>query len=549
MAEYLLMVDLAGIQSFVFRSRRLLDAVGRAAQVEDLTDGQRLRDSGVLSEHDSVMSRGAGTLVLSSTTDARRRALAARYTRLASDVSAALNPILGIPDVDPTHDRAAALRAAPDVMRRARHRHRPPIPAVTPLGGLRCAHTDAPATDVVDGVAVAADFRDARRRGRRWHRTRQETLLRDAPLPASEAGWALPTMIDQLGRTAGDSSQIAVLVADLNDLGDTLARLADTDAGLLPHAANLLRRLTDELAEAVVHRVAAAVEHRDDGSMWVCGEPAELRFPLHRLTAEESVEDPADTGAHLLPVRPWVIAGDDLVLLCDARLAWSIADEIVTWLDDTAADGTRRELRGLPGFEESELRRPLTAGIGIAVVPVGYSLRHAHDLAARLCRHAKQRRTDMGRTGHVIDWHRGAVDAASALAARNADGELPVARPLVHDRVDDTGSTSWKSLLDGLDPRSPTGMRTPGPGTWPTGWLRGELPHLLRRGPAATREGIADRRDRTTTLTGTPPPELLTGEASRRLGADHWGSTPPPLADALDLMGTHLVLGRREEQR
>src|SRR5580765_4086353 len=87
MGEHWLHVDLAGIQDYVFRSRELLDAIGRAVQVEELTDEAKLRASRILRDGDSVVARGAGTLTLASRDRGGLRALAGRYSRRVADTS------------------------------------------------------------------------------------------------------------------------------------------------------------------------------------------------------------------------------------------------------------------------------------------------------------------------------------------------------------------------------------------------------------------------------------------------------------------------------
>jgi hypothetical protein len=546
MADCWLHVDLAGIQNYVFRSRELLDAIGRAAQVEDLTDEQFLRDEQVLGPSERVVSRGAGTMTLAAPTEDAARAVAARYSRLVTDRSDALQPVMALrPDVD---DPAAELQGAADVMRRARHGRLPDLPPVTPLGGVRCAVTGAPAESVEDGMPLGGDVAAARRRARDWHRAQQAYLLRDAPLPAHEPGWALPTRIDQLGRTEGEHSQVAVLVADVNDLGTTLSLLAD-DGNELTEAGAHIRRVTDALATALVHRVAQAIEP-DGDRMRVTGFPDELTFLLHLLTE--------DVGKTLLPVRPWVIAGDDLVLLCDARLSWSLADAAMRWLDD-GDDPSLRALRSLPAFVDTPARRALTLGIGIAVVPVGYSLRHAHEIAKKLCDDAKAVRRHRGWHGHVVDWHRGAVPADAVLAARALPGAVPLARPLVHDRPEDTlhaPGRQWGELLyDGLSSVHEGSMRRRDrngePAGWAAhgGWLRSELPQELRAGPRRTGQAIRARSARQRQLTREGLPPLLTGRDVQRLTGESWGDPPPRFADALDLAAQHLELGMRQEDR
>ncbi|GAA3130934.1 hypothetical protein GCM10020255_004680 [Rhodococcus baikonurensis] len=43
-------------------------------------------------------------------------------------------------------------------------------------------------------------------------------------------------------------------------------------------------------------------------------------------------------------MRPWVIAGDDLVLVCESRLAWDLATAAMNWIGEPATSGARTDL-------------------------------------------------------------------------------------------------------------------------------------------------------------------------------------------------------------
>ncbi|GAA3130941.1 hypothetical protein GCM10020255_004690 [Rhodococcus baikonurensis] len=60
MAQWWIHFDLAGIQRCVFASRTLLDAIGRAAQVEDATDRAVLTAAAVLPEESRSSSGRLG---------------------------------------------------------------------------------------------------------------------------------------------------------------------------------------------------------------------------------------------------------------------------------------------------------------------------------------------------------------------------------------------------------------------------------------------------------------------------------------------------------
>ena len=101
--QWYIHVDLTGIQSYVYRSRTLLDGIGRAAQIEDLTDPAWLESHHILESGQHLVHRGAGAITFgvddtssgeSEVPPETVRTLVSRYTRAVFDVSDALSPVV-----------------------------------------------------------------------------------------------------------------------------------------------------------------------------------------------------------------------------------------------------------------------------------------------------------------------------------------------------------------------------------------------------------------------------------------------------------------------
>lgn len=581
MAQWWIHFDLAGIQRYVFASRTLLDAIGRAAQVEDATDRAVLTAAAVLPEGVEVEFGAAGALIL--TTEAtefdnpeqppqRVKDAVSAYTRWLYEVSDAFTPVVAIQYVRGGEEQQAHLAAA-DLLRQARHKRIPGVGSAVPPGVLRCALTGAPATDFLppaSEIPVAAEALTARRRGRTWHEAQQSKILASAPLPDG-LSVDLPVQIDHLGRTEGASSHVAVLVIDVNDLGAALRTLPPDTLHARSAVADHLRALADELAEHLVHRVCSAIEITA-GAPSIAGAPAALSFPLHQapspsraaepdalscLTADRSTldspgEDLGQTAAPArwsLPLRPWVIAGDDLVLVCESRLAWDLATAAMNWIGEPATSGARTDLAGLgPAFGTGG-RLSLTVGIGIAVVPVGYSLAAAHDLAAGLCKNAKKQRRDNKWTGHVLDWHRGPSAIADVLAHRARSDLRSGLRPYRYapKQAPDESHTStptWSDVMTLLDADSPGSMRGPTVDEKSHGWasrrnwVKTDLLAAARStGNNAVENALAAKNTREKVLTDAPMAEL-------NIDGNSWQECDRAnlIVDVIDLLDDHLDL-------
>ncbi|MFE1592879.1 hypothetical protein [Nocardia sp. NPDC058705] len=447
-------VQVTGIQDFVFRSRTLIDTIGRSHQVEQLTSTAVL-DGNPCAGVELVFA-GAGRIsvrVDNATDDNPELAhqFARWYTRRLAEVSDALSPVVHI-DFCSHEDVAQAVVDAPRALLAARHTTAVSIAGEAPWAALRCAVTGAGAEMLDrDRRACAGEVVRSAIEGERFHNEQVRQFLAAVPEPL-RAHLTLSREIDQLGRTHGESSQVAVIVADLNGIGRLLKALAagENPTARLRQASDALRALGPALGTHLVSRIAGSlISDPATGNPVVGGIPETMQFPLARV-------GPGEHRAWVLPVRPWVLAGDDLVLVCESRIAWWLATAITDWLDaDAEPEDPRTVLADLFG------QRP-TAGVGIAVVPSGYPLVQAHDLAETLCGSAKSRaRHRNGRKPiyHAVDWHRGCADPAAVSSNREAWG-IDDPRPFAH-RADKPDSSlgaflgTWlggtESALNGAD--------------------------------------------------------------------------------------------------
>ncbi|WP_405180953.1 hypothetical protein OG225_07115 [Nocardia sp. NBC_01377] len=508
-------IELVGIQRFVFGSRTLKDTIGRSSMINEFTTAGV---AGVAARWPQgrveTVYAAAGRLSV-VVREGRAADFVGWFTREVADTCDGLRAVVV---VDSCADEAAvveSVRGAGHAVRAARHRQLPSLAGAAPWGALMCAVTGRAAEGVdQNDVPWAGDVPRAEKWGAVWHGRQQAELL-----TGSDSVFAgdleLPVRTDQLGRSVGETSRVAVLVADLNGVGARLRVLAghDPDGSRVAAASAALTELGAALGQHLVATVVGALVADSSGSPVVSGFPASLSFPLHRESAD---------GPWLLPLRPWVLAGDDLVLVCESRIVWSLACAITDWLDapEVAADDPRAVLAGLFGAR-------LTVGIGIAVVAVGYPLIRAHESAAVLCENAKAaaRRVseDEGVAHHGVDWYRGGVDAQTVVARRD---HSTTARPYLFTSQRTSGSfaeftRSWLGTGE-------TSLRGPVFDDH-HGWCRERL------GDAAVdpRPGAVDRAlrslNRARAVAGSSAADLV----SRDSGV---------ILDAVDLLDDHLML-------
>ncbi|MUL43832.1 hypothetical protein FZ103_22145 [Streptomonospora sp. PA3] len=516
-------VDLAGIQRFIYEGRRLLDAIGRATLVADLTDTSGPHVAPLLAEvpeeHRAVLRDAGGALYIAFTRPGRAaadaRAFTGRYTRRLRDISDRLTPVTAhVPYGGPGRpaDQAEALRLLPSALQGARAR---PAPGHLPAQGLgvtaACDVTGRPA-ELLDHTRdrgpvrerTARDIVTARMRARQWHDANSRTWLRGIAPPAGAQRLELPTDVDHLGREIGDVSRLAVVHLDFNGLGDLLKAHhrrvqesgADVAASMRAVSADIAR-LTEGLAQALIRAVAAAIG-TDPGT----GEPA-----IDGHGAGGRLRPRAARGTVYVPVRPVVVAGDDLTVICDARLAWSATRFVLDWLDADPAALDARDPRAAMARRAATppwTRRLVgtgrttgvpSAGVGIAVQPVGAPLSVGYDICAALCEEAKEyRKRDAHRLDdHVVAWSHDFDDPARVVARLREDRRAPAPGEPGRTALPMTGAEFHAFLRDYLDPRAPAGLRGAGLSEQRS-WLLSRLAPLLQDGrdPAAELERRSD---------------------------------------------------------
>ncbi|MBB4933295.1 hypothetical protein F4561_004115 [Lipingzhangella halophila] len=551
----LVTVDLSGIQEFIYEGRRLLDAIGRSVMVADLTDTDPANPDGIghlltgLGPR-TVLRDAGGALTVAFAAPEDARTFTAHYTRYLHDVSDLFRPVVAHVAFGPDQPTAPTLAAAEDELQHELSQvHQERAAAHTPVLGYGvtalCDVTGRPA-ETVDHLRgrsdrherVARDVVHARYRGRRWHKATVGSLLDGAEPDLGGRALDLPMSVEHLGRELGDISQQAVIHLDFNDLGTALRNYrhelsrngADHLTGLRT-VSDQIADLTHGLAKAMITAVANRLQLD------------ETRNPILRGTGAGSVLHPHTHRRRgvRVPVRPIVVAGDDLTVVCDARLAWSLTRFAFAWLDSTPhthllTNGDPRRpmaartawpwgrTAGLSGTS-TETGVP-TVKAGIAVQPVGSPLLAAYDISDELCTLAKQHRTAEGATDeHAVAWSRD-FDTPERVVRRltgrhSATGESLNAQPML-------GSEFREFLTTCFAPDEPTSLRST---VWADhrSWLLSDLRKLLLDGgmlrPELTRR---EQLGLPTALPGVRPDSEPDAPTRARLLA------------ALDLLDTHL---------
>jgi hypothetical protein len=225
--------------------------------------------------------------------------------------------------------------------------------------------------------------------------------------------------LDDLGRTKGESSFIAVVHADGNDMGMLIQGLKthypdpQHNREYIDHMRGFSENVKQASRAALIEMLVLlmlSIREKDGGRV------------IHGIYDQADIQlkrDKQDSNKWILPFRPLVSGGDDITFVCDGRIGLDMA------------------VRFIEAFEyktQEILRTRLTACAGIAIVNAHYPFARAYELAEELCQSAKKERHNSGKTdSSLIDWHYtsgGLYDDLDGMRQR----EYTVSKVLLHLR-------------------------------------------------------------------------------------------------------------------
>jgi hypothetical protein len=234
--------------------------------------------------------------------------------------------------------------------------------------------------------------------------------------PQKPKRYGIPLDVDEMGRSEGESSYIAVVHADGNNMGKRFQEFGKNkpnrqyiiDMRRLSHTVNMAgKNALKELGKTIIDRLD-----------------------------REVLQDKLHINGKKLPFRPLVYGGDDVTFVCDGRLGLELA---ALYLEEFAkqivADG-----------------KPLTACAGVCIVKTHYPFARAYKLSEALCKNAKQYlKKAKKKDGSALDWHlaaSGLIGKIGEIREREykvPNGDLTM-RPLLMDDGDLYEWRTWQGF-------------------------------------------------------------------------------------------------------
>lgn len=219
----------------------------------------------------------------------------------------------------------------------------------------------------------------------------------------------LPYDLDNLGRSEGTSSYVAVVHADGNGIGKHFI-----DAGKDPYCSNrdyitAIRRLSGDVRKVgskalrdLYTDLRACIEEVGPTEAYFTVTQGDRRIRQFRLGQQRDRKDRQKrAGNWYMPFRPLVYGGDDVTFVCDGRIGLGLAARYMTLFErQRLADGAS-----------------FTACAGVAIVKTHYPFARAYALSESLCASAKKRvrQEAPDKAFSALDWHIASAGPTSGI--------------------------------------------------------------------------------------------------------------------------------------
>ena len=410
----LTILDITGIQDYIFGSNRLRENIGASFLVEQVTsqwlcdalsaythnlsaDGQQVYDppnspKGADRLQAEVVYRGGGNVVILFDTLEHAQTsvtnLSKRIIEEAPGLELAAAHITFDWDTCAVGGMQGKYNQLLEKLAQSKQTRRPSTPLLGQSVTLECRSTGLPAVAFVnlsseddtqkgpDILPVSAEIATKVK-----DRIREEADKRLQAMwpPDITKRYRLTRQLDQLGRSHGESSYIALVHADGNNMGIRFQEIIEEDD----------TKEQNDHCIAAIRELSRSVEAA--GRAALTATVTTLVATLDALPTDDPLKQSLEirdsrknASAHYyLPFRPLVFGGDDVTFVCDGRLGLSLAATYLTAFEQAATN--------LPGG-------PAYACAGVAIVKTHYPFARAYDICEDLCKNAKRMAKEVKKT-------------------------------------------------------------------------------------------------------------------------------------------------------
>lgn len=366
----LTLIDVSGIQDYVFTSNRLVDNTGASRLVEMAVKYWPKELIQNIPCAKLVFAAGGNAAIVFPDIDAAKGFIR-KYTRKVYQKAPGLRlAVVHSEFSDQDVPRDVFVSALSNLDRKKRNL--PPESSALNIAVTAVCHESGLAgeyTDTEDPEHVISGVTQSKRDAAGFP---ERVKIPDTYLFSKD--------LDELGEIEGESNYIAVVHVDLNDMGkrirDEILPLCDSDFSPL-----------GDFSQKIDQAVTGGFQELLDKLITV----------LPGLEEAGNINIRRRSGQTIIPLRPLVLGGDDVTFVCNGRLGLWLASELLEIYR-----------------QKSVFDKHLNACAGVAIVKHHYPFFRAYQLAEELCANAKNfvKHPPNGKVGFIrpspqcaIDWH------------------------------------------------------------------------------------------------------------------------------------------------
>lgn len=262
------------------------------------------------------------------------------------------------------------------------------------------------------------------------------TLLNDnqrwADLTKNPHNLEVPYELDNLGRSEGEASYIAVVHTDGNGIGkriEAVGKSAKTSREWITTMRSFSKEINDANLNALKAMLAHLLKNIQEG-MDEKGNKALFVVGGHGEEFALSKGQIGNRKCAFLPLRPIIFGGEDVAFVCDGRIALALTAYYL--------HGIEKQQLTDPLAHTAEKKTSMYARAGIAIVKAHHPFARAYSLAEGLAKSAKRRIKEVSQNDQAsaLDWHlaltglAGDVEEIRRREYRTQDGRELNMRPL-----------------------------------------------------------------------------------------------------------------------
>jgi hypothetical protein len=451
----LTIIDVTGIQNYIFGSNRLKEIVGGSEIVAqatsnwafevllsfndwqtnlkdsegswfDLIDKSRKIEDGISAE---LIYAGGGNTVILFKSETEAKDFARKYTRKLIEEAAGLEVVIAHSNpFEMAEGKIILERLGETFIKLGLKKSNRKVSA--PLFGLavsaQCVSTGGVATsyDGLRGNYVSTESQQKLDFAEKANHRLQNEICQELEWK----GLSIPLDFDDLGRTRDEASYIAVVHTDGNGMGE---RFKQNRAGQdNRECVEKMRKFSREIYEANVSALKATIEEVLNHI-----ESATQTFKSSNGESFNLIQS-KDQNETYFPFRPLIFGGDDLTFVCDGRIALAL---------------TSFYLEKLKGNLLDTDQKPIYARAGISIVKTHYPFRRAYELAEDLAKSAKARIREIDKDSKevfALDWHvamSGLLGNVEEIRLREYLGGKLCMRPIILGNHD---WRTWDSFIE-----------------------------------------------------------------------------------------------------